>query len=104
MLLVAVLFIVRRCRRKMRNHNGQVSMQSMPNSDFFDGLTAASSTNEGCDEDNPLYNKVTRLDDLNAEKIARERLRYIEPIAEGAFGKVSCLFSVQALFMYGARK
>ena len=66
-----------------------MSMQNMPNSDFFDGLTAAS-TNQDYQEDNPLYNnKKFRLDDLNVEKISRERLRYIEPLAEGAFGKVS---------------
>ena len=91
---MSTLFIVRRCRLKSGHQNRQVSMQTLPNSDFFDGLTAASLTNEGCDEDNPLYNKTVRLDDLNVENIVRDRLRYIEPIAEGAFGKVSLNYTI----------
>ena len=89
--LVSILFFVRRYRLKTGNGNGPVSMENMPNSDFFDGLTAAS-TNHEYQEDNPLYNsKTVQLDDLKVEKISRDRLRYIEPLAEGAFGKVSSL-------------
>ena len=83
-----MLFLFRRYQIKARSRNGPVSMENMPNSDFFDGLTAAN-TNHDYQGDNPLYNKTVRLDDLKVEKISRERLRYIEPLAEGAFGKVS---------------
>ena len=89
-ILVSMLFLFRRYQMKARSRNGPVSMENMPNSEFFDGLTAAS-TNQDYQGDNPLYNKTVRLDDLNVGKIPRERLRYIEPLAEGAFGKVSYL-------------
>ena len=86
--------MIRRYRLKARDRNGPVPMQNMPTSDFFDGLTAAS-INQDYQEDNPLYrNKTVRLDDLNVEKISRERLRYIEPLAEGAFGKVGSLIVI----------
>ncbi|XP_065065361.1 muscle, skeletal receptor tyrosine-protein kinase-like isoform X2 [Rhopilema esculentum] len=87
-ILVILLLSYRRCKMQSNRQARSVSMRNIPKSDFFDGMTAASTTNDAYDEDNPLYNKTVHFEDMSLEKISRERLKYIEPIAEGAFGKV----------------
>ena len=92
LILIAVLIICRRYKQKKKPQKGIVSLTEIPQSEFFDGLsTFGAQGNDGYDEDNPLYNKVATLNELNVKKVPRDCLRYIEPLAEGAFGKVRTL-------------
>ena len=88
-ILIVIFMICRRCKQRRKPQKGVVSLKEIPQSEFFDGLsTFGTQGNDGYDEDNPLYNKVATLNELNVKKIRRDCLRYIEPLAEGAFGKV----------------
>ena len=91
-ILIVILMICRRYKQRKKPQKGVVSLKEIPQSEFFDGLsTFGTQGNDGYDEDNPLYNKVATLNELNVKKIPRDCLRYIEPLAEGAFGKVRTL-------------
>lgn len=95
LFLIVVVAIIFKCRKSRQKRNeregGVVSMENLPDSDFCDGLTEGCSSNIAYTGDNPLYSKEVGLDTLDVTIIPREQLRYIEPLAEGAFGKVSQL-------------
>eukprot|EP00794_Sanderia_malayensis_P019018 gene19018-20930_t len=95
LLIIVTAILIRRKANQTVRQGKQVNLHSLPNSDFYDGLTTVAAGNNMSnlaytgDTGSPLvYSKQINLDDIDAEVVPRESLKFIEPLAEGAFGKV----------------